>query len=210
MAERLSSPDLIRRLRTERVVAVLRAVSAADLERQLAICSNAGVAMIEITTTTPEWYAVARDFAASNTSGAHTLGIGTVTTVAAAELAESLDAQFLVSPYGVPDVRALRTKAVLIEGGFTPSELAALATRSSIAKLFPASSGGVSHLRAVRDVLPELEIMPTGGVSIETAPSWIAAGALAVGLGGGLFSHSTQAIADFVGAMRDAAPLASE
>jgi 2-dehydro-3-deoxyphosphogluconate aldolase / (4S)-4-hydroxy-2-oxoglutarate aldolase len=69
-----------------------------------------------------------------------------------------------------------------IEGGFTPGELAA-STALGVAKLFPASSGGIRHLKAVLDVLPGARIIPTGGIALDQVGDWLAAGAYAVGVG---------------------------
>ena len=93
------------------------------------------------------------------------VGLGTVRDPETAQRAQDEGADFLVSPHLVPDVRAATTLP-LIEGGWTPTEMAA-ATRGGIAKLFPAHVGGPAYLRTLRAVLPDAEIVPTGGIEPE-------------------------------------------
>src|SRR5690606_35116931 len=74
----------------------------------------------------------------------------------------------------------------LIGGGSTPGEIHQAASEG-IAKLFPAHVGGPAYLRSLKAVLPDAHIVPTGGITVDAAADWLAAGALAVGIGGDLY-----------------------
>ncbi len=185
------------------VVAVLRAPSEAELRRQIDFAVEAELPVLEITATTPGWDRVLAEIAGDTVFDRILLGAGTVTTAAQAEAARDAGARFLVSPTVVGDaVRTAAGEAAFIAGGFTPTELRAAAGTSGLAKLFPAASGGLAHLRAVRDVLPDVVIMPTGGIGIDDAADWIAAGAIAVGIGGGLFREPVDRVRGLVASLR--------
>ncbi|WP_114588991.1 bifunctional 4-hydroxy-2-oxoglutarate aldolase/2-dehydro-3-deoxy-phosphogluconate aldolase [Microbacterium arborescens] len=195
--------DVRAALRAAAVVAVLRAPSEAELRRQIDFAVDAELPVLEITTTTPGWDRVLAEIAGDTAFDRILLGAGTVTTVAQAEAARDAAARFLVSPTIIGDaVRAAAGEAAFIAGGFTPTELRAAAGTSGMAKLFPAASGGLGHLRAVRDVLPDVAIMPTGGIGVDDAADWIAAGAIAVGIGGGLFREPVDRVRRLVGSLR--------
>lgn len=177
--------DVLEVIRAARVVPVVRRPSAAEAielcDRLLALGSQ----VIELTATTPDWPTVLD--ALRRVSPGTTLGVGTVTTAETARRAAGEGAAFLVSPYPAAGVRAVADDhgVPFIEGGFTPGELAA-STAVGVAKLFPASSGGIRHLKAVLDVLPGARIIPTGGIPLDQVGEWLAAGAYAVGVGTGL------------------------
>jgi 2-dehydro-3-deoxyphosphogluconate aldolase/(4S)-4-hydroxy-2-oxoglutarate aldolase len=196
--EPLSADELIRKLGAEKIVPVLRTLDPGQLRNQLDMALEAGFGIVEITATSPGWDDLLAEVSQDVSRAGLTLAAGTITTVEDAQKAIAAGAQFLVSPFGVPEVRALtRGRVVLIEGGLSPSEIAAASATNGIAKLFPASTAGVGHLRALRDVLPSCSIMPTGGITIENAPQWLSAGAVAVGMGGGLFRFTPRELRDF-------------
>jgi 2-dehydro-3-deoxyphosphogluconate aldolase / (4S)-4-hydroxy-2-oxoglutarate aldolase len=114
------------------------------------------------------------------------VGAGTVLDVASAEAAVAAGAQFLVMPHtdlGLVEWAAGRDVTVF-PGAFTPTEiLAAWRAGATAVKLFPASAVGPSFVRELRGPLPEIPLIPTGGVTAENGPDFIRAGAVAVGLG---------------------------
>ncbi|MCU1675459.1 MAG: aldolase [Frankiales bacterium] len=179
--------SVIERLGTSRVIPVVRAASADAAHDIVARLFGAGLDAIECTATTPEWPALLTALRAGSLDAL--LGMGTITTAANAELAISCGADFLVSPYPAPEVRvvAQRSGVLFIEGGFSPGEIADAASRG-VAKLFPAHVGGTRYLKSLLDVLPGVRIIPTGGISVADAPLWVAAGALAVGVGSDLYA----------------------
>jgi 2-dehydro-3-deoxyphosphogluconate aldolase/(4S)-4-hydroxy-2-oxoglutarate aldolase len=168
-------------LAAARVLPVLR---AADARAALAVAErlvDAGHRVLEFTATTAAW--------ADAVAGARrrwpgvSVGAGTLRSADDARAAILAGAAFLVSPFPAPDVRAVaeRDGVPLLEGGFTPAELAA-ATARGPAKLFPAHVGGPAYLRSLLAVLPGAAIVPTGGVQPDAIDDYLQAGALAVGL----------------------------
>jgi 2-dehydro-3-deoxyphosphogluconate aldolase / (4S)-4-hydroxy-2-oxoglutarate aldolase len=177
--------DLLEQLRASRIVPVVR-VGAADEALDLArTCAQAGLRTIEFTATTKGWTEAVR--AARAEWPDLVVGAGTMRTQDDAEQAAEAGAQFLVSPMPAPAVRgsAERLGLPFVEGGFTPAELGA-ATAYGPAKLFPAHVGGPAYLRSLLAVLPGAAIMPTGGIQTTEVAQWLAAGAIAVGVGSDL------------------------
>jgi 2-dehydro-3-deoxyphosphogluconate aldolase/(4S)-4-hydroxy-2-oxoglutarate aldolase len=166
-------------------VPVVRAPSARGAEAIARRLIDAGVGAIELTTTIPDWADVLAELQGADAE----LGMGTVVTAADAEVALELGARFLVSPYPSPTARAVADAAgaLFVEGGLTPGEVAQAAGHG-VAKLFPAHVGGVQYLRSLLSVLPGARIMPTGGIGVSDVPAWLAAGAVAVGVGSDLYA----------------------
>jgi 2-dehydro-3-deoxyphosphogluconate aldolase/(4S)-4-hydroxy-2-oxoglutarate aldolase len=122
-------------------------------------------------------------------------------------------AMFVVSPNTNPEVIAAtkREGLISIPGIATPSDVAiALEAGADVLKLFPASSYGPGHLKALRDPFPGNLWCPTGGMSVATIPDWFAAGATMVGLGGPLIHGGMDAIAANVLAFTNAIRVAKE
>jgi 2-dehydro-3-deoxyphosphogluconate aldolase/(4S)-4-hydroxy-2-oxoglutarate aldolase len=173
----------------QRLLPVLRLPDAAAAVARTRSLLEAGCRVVELTTTTPGWpqaLASCRELPGID-GGATLIGMGTVTTAAQAATAVSAGAQFLVSPFPVPEVRPVAERAgiVFVEGGFTPAEIAAAASRGP-AKVFPAHVGGPAFIRSLRAVLPGAQLIPTGGIAAGQAGDYLGAGALAVGIGSGL------------------------
>jgi 2-dehydro-3-deoxyphosphogluconate aldolase/(4S)-4-hydroxy-2-oxoglutarate aldolase len=172
-------------LRACGVLPVLRSASAAQAGTHVEALAAAGLPVIELTTSTPDWpaalAAVGRDHPDLH------IGLGTVRNPDDARRACDAGARFLVTPWPAPAVRltAAELGLPLIEGGFTPGEVAGAAHRG-IAKVFPAHLGGPDYLRSLLPVLPGALLVPTGGIELDDVPQWLAAGALAVGVGSGL------------------------
>jgi 2-dehydro-3-deoxyphosphogluconate aldolase/(4S)-4-hydroxy-2-oxoglutarate aldolase len=117
------------------------------------------------------------------------LGAGTVTDVATARAVIDAGASFVVSPVFKPDVVAAchERDVAAMPGCFSPTEiLAAYESGADIVKVFPATALGPQFIKDVRGPLPQVKLMPTGGVTLENAGDWIRAGAVAVGLGSAL------------------------
>jgi 2-dehydro-3-deoxyphosphogluconate aldolase/(4S)-4-hydroxy-2-oxoglutarate aldolase len=174
--------DLIRRVRIVPVIRMREATAALSLVERLL---DAGLDVLEITTSIEGWDEVIRD--TRKMSADACVGAGTVTTRALAERAVAAGAEFCVSPGLAPQVRATLEPAgvPLLEGGLTPTEVFA-AAEHGVAKLFPAHVGGIPYLRSLLAVAPEARIMPTGGIPLPEAGTWLAADAFAVGIGSDL------------------------
>jgi len=178
-------------LRAQKVLPVLRLPSAAEATRAAAAMFDLGLGLVELTATTPGWEQALKDAITGAPSGGG-VGLGTVTDAGIAARAIGAGARFLVSPWPVPEARAVAEDAgiVFVEGAFTPAELAA-GTGRGPAKLFPAHVGGVTYLKSMLAVLPKVDgapptIIPTGGITLPEVPDWLAAGAAAVGIGSDL------------------------
>jgi 2-dehydro-3-deoxyphosphogluconate aldolase/(4S)-4-hydroxy-2-oxoglutarate aldolase len=173
------------RLRHARIVPVIRVGdpdAARDLVERLL---EAGLDTVELTTTIRGWQEVVT--ALREHADELTIGVGTILSTDRARQAADAGADFCVSPCLMPSARAVLQAAGVpfIEGGLTPTELLD-ATSRGIAKLFPAHVGGVQYLRSLLAVAPEARIMPTGGLALSDVGDWLAAGALAVGVGSDL------------------------
>jgi 2-dehydro-3-deoxyphosphogluconate aldolase / (4S)-4-hydroxy-2-oxoglutarate aldolase len=119
-------------------------------------------------------------------------GVGTVLKAEEAEAAIAAGAQFVVTPAVRPAVIAacVNHGALSIAGGLTPTELLqAYEAGSQLVKVFPAQVGGPRYIKDVLAPLPFLKLVPTGGISAENARDFLAAGAVAVGIGGNLVSN---------------------
>ncbi len=175
-----------------RVVPVLRSTSAAAATATAIRLLDEGIGCVELTATTPDWLSALRAVLDYRDAAGFTapIGLGTMSTERDARRAAEAGADFLVSPYPAPEVReaAGRAEIPFLEGGLTPGELAAAASRG-VAKLFPAHVGGVAYLSSVLAVLPGARIVPTGGIALSEVPAWLRAGAFAVGVGRDLAEH---------------------
>ena len=178
----------LERLRAARAIAVVRARDGEEALRVVDALERGGLRAIELTFTTPG-VADAIASARRRLGPGILLGAGTITTAAQAEAAAAAGADFLVSPHldvGLLEAM-LATGLLAVPGVLTPSEVAAaLRCGAIVVKLFPASTVGVEHLRALFGPFPGLQVVPTGGVTAATARTWLDAGAAAVGLGGEL------------------------
>jgi 2-dehydro-3-deoxyphosphogluconate aldolase/(4S)-4-hydroxy-2-oxoglutarate aldolase len=168
-----------------RVVAVIRMKDAARLTDVAAALGRGGVRALEVTMTVPGAVGIIREMARAKAPGT-LVGAGTVLDAGTAKEVIAAGADFVVSP--ITDrgtVKACREAGVLVApGAFTPTEIvAAWRAGADIVKVFPATSLGPQFCRDLRGPLPEIRLMPTGGVTLENACEFIAAGAAAVGLG---------------------------
>jgi 2-dehydro-3-deoxyphosphogluconate aldolase/(4S)-4-hydroxy-2-oxoglutarate aldolase len=171
-------------------VPVLRLASAALTERAVLYLQEAGFGTVEITMTIPGAIELIR-----NLKGL-TIGAGTVLDLDTAKRCLDAGARFLVSPCLVPGMADLAHAAgcAALIGGFTPGEiLAAHREGADIVKVFPASSGGPEHLRAIHAVFPDIALCPTGGVSLENMHAYFAAGAVMVGVGNNILDQKALA-----------------
>jgi 2-dehydro-3-deoxyphosphogluconate aldolase / (4S)-4-hydroxy-2-oxoglutarate aldolase len=147
---------------------------------------NAGIRAIEITLTTPGALDIVEKLSENKDL---IVGVGTVISKENVKSAEKAGAKFIVSPNTDSDVIE-KTKSldmVSMPGVATATEVGkALKAGADILKLFPASTYGPAHLRALRDPYPGQFWCPTGGISLGSVDDWFAAGANLIGLGGPL------------------------
>ncbi len=175
-----------------RVVAILRGRRAERLDDVIAVLVDAGIRSVEVTLNTPGALDAIRR-AVRRYEPEVAVGAGTVRTVGDLEAAVEAGAGFLVSPHTDPALgaRARKLDVPYLPGALTPTEIvAAWAAGASAVKLFPARLGGPRYLRDLREPLHDIPIVPTGGVSAENVADWLAAGAVAVGVGGTLIGDA--------------------
>jgi 2-dehydro-3-deoxyphosphogluconate aldolase / (4S)-4-hydroxy-2-oxoglutarate aldolase len=170
------------------VVAVIRLKDPAKLRAVVDALVEGGVRALEVTMTVPGAVGLIRDLAPTLPSG-FLLGAGTVTNAETARAVIDAGATFIVSPVFRPEVIRVchEYDVAAMPGCFSPTEiLAAHECGADVVKVFPATSLGPQFVKDVRAPLPQVKLMPTGGVSLDNAHDWIRAGAVAVGIGSAL------------------------
>ena len=188
----MNKSEILHRLLNPGVVAVIRADDSRQLLDVARALETGGVTAMEVTMTTPNALEVIRTV---NTElGERVLmGVGTVLDTETCRMAILAGAQFVVTPVMKPEVIALcnRYSIPIICGAYTPTEaLVAHETGADFIKIFPADSLGPAYVRALLAPLPQLRIIPTGGVDLHTAGDFIRAGCVAVAAGGSLVSKA--------------------
>src|SRR5215831_4402739 len=169
------------------VVPVVRASSAREARIAVDAVCEGGIPIVEITMTVPGAVDVIRELT-KNCSGDVLVGAGTVLNLEAAKRCLDAGAQFLVSPglnLQVVQLAAAEGK-LMMAGALTPTEvITAWEAGSDFVKVFPCGQvGGAKYIKALRGPLPQVPLVPTGGVSLATAAEFIEAGAIALGVGG--------------------------
>jgi 2-dehydro-3-deoxyphosphogluconate aldolase / (4S)-4-hydroxy-2-oxoglutarate aldolase len=169
------------------LVAIVRADSSSDAARLVEACAEGGATAIEVTFTVPGAAAVIEQL----TKRLHeiAIGAGTVLDPETARIAILAGAQFIVSPSLNPNTARLcnRYQIPYLPGAGTIGEIVeALECGVDIVKVFPGETLGPAFVKAARAPLPHVSLMPTGGVTIDNAAEWIAAGSIALGVGGSL------------------------
>lgn len=182
----------IRRIILEKkVLAVVRMKNPDQLLKVIESLMTGGVTGIELTMTIPNALK-AIEIAAKEFSNNILLGVGSVIDSETAVKAINAGAQFVVSPLYKPEiVKAVIEKGKsVIPGAFTPTEIQnAYEQGADFVKIFPADNLGMSFIKSIKAPLPHLNVIPTGGVTIENAIDWINHGASAVGLGSALVDN---------------------
>lgn len=191
----------IDRLLASGIAAVVRAPSGDALVDVAEALSAGGIDVVEITFTIPRALSVLEQVA-DRLGDRVLLGAGTVLDAETARSAMLAGAEFVVSPVVRHDVIRVcrRYDKLVIPGALTPTEvLDAHEAGGDVIKVFPSDVSGPRYLKALRGPLPQVRLMPTGGVDLTTASEFLKAGACALGIGGALVSADAVARRDFVG-----------
>lgn len=192
---------LIRQMMDDGVVAVLRADSAEDVVRMAEQAIAGGIRVIEITMTVPRALRAIEQLAERYSSddpaseSYAVIGVGTVLDPETARAAILSGAEFVVSPSLNPDTIMLcnRYRVPVLPGAMTIQDIQrALELGVDIVKLFPGNLYAPSMIKAVKGPLPQANIMPTGGVTLDNVGEWVRAGAVAVGIGSDLTSEAVK------------------
>jgi 2-dehydro-3-deoxyphosphogluconate aldolase/(4S)-4-hydroxy-2-oxoglutarate aldolase len=182
------------------IVPVVRTASSeAAVTAAKAVC-HGGIPIVEITMTVPDAVQVIAELTLSLNRRVM-IGAGTVMDPEMVKLCASAGAQFIVSPVFDPEVvkQANAEGVVMMAGALTPTEIVrAWRAGSDFVKVFPcANVGGPSYIRALKAVMPQIPLIPTGGVNLKSLGDYLQAGASALGVGSELISAGALAAQDF-------------
>jgi len=213
----MNKTEVLKRIRETGLIPVVRADSSDQALQAVAALMAGGLDVLEVTMTVPGAIEVIRVL--SNEYGADALiGAGTVLDPEKAQACIQAGAQFIVSPALNEETIAFCAEqdVVIFPGALTPTEVVtAWQAGADAVKIFPCGAvGGAKYLASLKAPLPQIEMIPTGGVSLTTAASFIAAGALALGVGADLVDLAairsgepervTQSARAYIAAVRDA------
>jgi 2-dehydro-3-deoxyphosphogluconate aldolase/(4S)-4-hydroxy-2-oxoglutarate aldolase len=182
--------EIVQRLLDPGIIAIIRADSSEQLVEAAGALLAGGVTAMEVTMTTPNALevitAVTRHY-----GNAILMGVGTVIDPQTARAAVAAGAEFIVTPVTKPEVIAVANELgkPIASGALTPTEcLLAHESGADFVKLFPADLGGPTYIKNLLAPLPMLRIVPTGGVTPDTAGAFLHAGCVALGAGSSLVS----------------------
>jgi 2-dehydro-3-deoxyphosphogluconate aldolase / (4S)-4-hydroxy-2-oxoglutarate aldolase len=181
--------DILKKIEDSGLVVVVRAESTDQAKRIAEACMKGGAAAIEITYTLPTASKVIEELAKSYSSDEIIIGAGTVLDPETARIAILSGAQYVVAPSLNEDTLVLcnRYQIPCMPGVMTVAEvIRAMELGADILKVFPGEAFGPKIIKALHGPLPQANLMPTGGVSVDNVTEWIKAGAAAVGVGGSL------------------------
>src|SRR5438094_8883224 len=195
----MSKETQLRQVLDGGIVAVVRSRDSQQLVEVARALADGGVSVVEITMTVPDALDVVRQVRKA-LGDRLLLGAGTVLDPETARAALLAGAEFLVAPTVNLDVIRLcqRYDRLVLPGAFTPTEiLAAWEAGADVVKVFPADVVGPALSTALRGPLPQVRLMPTGGVDLTTAASFLKAGACCLGIGGQLVEPKAVAERNF-------------
>ncbi|MEI6603129.1 MAG: bifunctional 2-keto-4-hydroxyglutarate aldolase/2-keto-3-deoxy-6-phosphogluconate aldolase [Clostridia bacterium] len=207
--------QILKKLMDAGLVAVVRAESAAQAVLTSKACIAGGVKVIEVTFTVPRAEEAIATLAGAYQGTEILIGAGTVCDRETAAKAVASGAQFVVGPY-LSEAVAAECNAhgiPYLPGAMTLTEaVKCIEAGADIVKIFPGELFGPAIIKAFRGPMPQLQLMPTGGVSVENVHEWIAAGAVAVGVGSNLtapaktgdYDAVTRIAREYVEKIRDA------
>jgi 2-dehydro-3-deoxyphosphogluconate aldolase/(4S)-4-hydroxy-2-oxoglutarate aldolase len=171
------------------VIGIMRNFSQDDIENILPVYSNSGLNTIEVTMNSPgavESIKFALDYFGDTLN----VGAGTVCTEQDLEVALNAGAQFIVTPIVNTAIieRCKQLSIPIFAGAYTPTEIyTAWNAGADMVKVFPMIGNAVEYIKAVRGPLPQIKLLPTGGINIHNCASFFEAGSSGVGVGGQLF-----------------------
>jgi 2-dehydro-3-deoxyphosphogluconate aldolase/(4S)-4-hydroxy-2-oxoglutarate aldolase len=185
----MNKSEVLKRIRETGIVPVVRAASSVEAMRVVDAIKEGGINVLEITMTVPGAVAMIEEVA-KRFGNDVTVGAGTVLDAATARACMLAGAQFIVSPsLNVETIEMCRRYSIAVmPGALTPTEvMMAWQAGADMVKVFPCSAmGGASYLKSLKAPFPQVELIPTGGVSLKTAADFIRAGASALGVGSDL------------------------
>ena len=191
----MSREATLRKITDTGIVAVIRADNGEQLVDVTEALVAGGVTAIEVTFTVPKAHKVL-EFVADRFGDQIQLGAGTVLDAETARIAILAGAEFIVAPIvDLPTIEiSHRYDKAMMPGALTPTEVVrAWQAGADVVKIFPSDLTGPSYLKSLKGPLPQIRMMPTGGVNLDTAETFLKAGACALGVGGSLVEKSALA-----------------
>lgn len=182
----MTKEECLSRITETGVVAVVRAESSEQALHITEACRLGGIDIIEITMTVPGALEVMQKLANTYQRGEVILGAGTVLDSETARACLLAGAEFIISPSFNSEVVRLanRYRKLVMPGAMTITEIiTVMESGADIVKLFPGSAFGPAYVKAIKGPLPQAQVIPTGGVSLDNVQEWIRNGCLAVGVG---------------------------
>lgn len=192
---------MLNTIKNEGIVAVIRAKDHDEAKGYINACVNGGIKVVELTYSIPNVVELINELRDDERL---ILGVGSVLNAKMAEDAILAGATYVVSPGYNKEVNEVckRLDTLYLPGCMTVSEIMnALENGNKMVKLFPGDVFGPKYVKAVKAPIPQAEIMPTGGVSIDNIDKWFEMGVSCVGVGSSLFN---------VGSLKDIEKLAKE
>jgi len=186
--------EVLKKISDLGVVAVVRGNSIEEAVNISKACIYGGITAIEVTYTNPMATEIIRTLSKEENI---ILGAGTVLDSETARIAIIAGARYIVSPgFDLDTAKLCNTYQVpYMPGCMTITEMIkAMESGADIIKLFPGNAYGPSFIKSIKGPLPQINIMPTGGVSLENVDQWIKNGVIAVGVGGQLTNGSSDEI----------------
>ncbi len=185
----MNKSEVLKRIGEMGIVPVVRAASADEAMRAVDAIKEGGISILEITLTVPGAVAVI-EAVVKRFGNQVMVGAGTVLDAETARMCMLAGAQFIVSPsLNLETIEICRRYSIAVmPGALTPTEvITAWQAGADMVKVFPCNAmGGASYLKALKAPFPQVELIPTGGVSLKTAADFIQAGASALGVGSDL------------------------
>ena len=189
----LDPAEFLRELARERLLAIIRGNDPEVAVQAALALTGSGIRFLEVSLVTADALSVIAEVVRRAPSGS-VIGAGTVLSRDDVDRAQQAGARFMVTPALTESVAESVSRGIpVLAGAFTPTEVvAAMRTGATAVKLFPSGMGGPAYLRALRDPLPGIPLVPVGGVDAALAAEYLASGAVAVGVGSPLVGDAVR------------------
>ena len=191
--------SILNKIIDNKVIAVIRSTTSDDLSPFIDVIVESGINSIEITLTTPNALSIIKRLK-RNYKSSILLGAGTVTDLDSAKKGLDAGAEFIVSPiYNIEVINYLKkNRFPIISGAFSPTEIyKSYHAGVDMIKIFPANLLGLENFKSIQDIMPNLPLMPTGGLTSENARNWLDAGADVLGIGSSLINDQIVSNKDY-------------
>lgn len=189
----MNKSEVLEKIREIGIIPVIRTDSHEKARTVIKALIEGGISVLEVTMTIPDAIGLIEQLTVEYKNAA-VIGAGTVLDKPTAKKCIEAGAKFIVSPILDSEIvsHCNQNEIAVIPGALTPTEIfAARQAGADLVKIFPVSAmNGVSYLKAIKTVFPQIEFVPTGGINLENAVKYIKSGAFAIGIGGKLTKGS--------------------